>query len=139
MEIQVPNWCSVGFEVCGAAEELTRFRELVAGDDDGDPTAFDFNKLIPMPPQLWSLTDDGGFAYTIYYGDAAERMLELPWVKEANITTVEQLRDHLDTKNPDLRATAERWKANLEKYGAGGWYDWSIEYWGTKWNAHYPG
>ena len=31
----------------GATEDLTRFREFVAGDDPGDATAFDFNKLIP--------------------------------------------------------------------------------------------
>ena len=134
MEIEMPNWCSVGFDVYGATEDLTRFREFVAGDDPGDATAFDFNKLIPMPPQVWDTANDNSAAYTIYYGDAAG-MLELFWVKEANITTVEQLRDYLESKNPELRAAADRWKANMEKYGVGDWYDWSCEYWGTKWNA----
>jgi hypothetical protein len=137
MEFESAKLVLSRFDMHGTAEELTRFREFVSGDDHGCATVFDFNKLIPMPPELWSTTDDGGAAYTIYYGDAAERMLELCWVKEANITTVEELRDHLDTKNPELRATADRWKANMEKYGAGGWYDWSCEYWGTKWNACY--
>jgi hypothetical protein len=100
MEIEVPNWCSVGFDVYGAAEDLARFREFVAGDDAGHATAFDFNNLIPMPPEIWDATDDHGTAYSMYYGDAAKRMLELPWVKEANITTVEQLRDYLEHLRP---------------------------------------
>jgi hypothetical protein len=134
MEIDMPNWCSVSFDVYGTAEDLTRFREFVAGKDHEHPTAFDFNKLIPMPTELRDGTDDHGTAYTIYYGDA-QPMLELLWVKEANITTLEQLKDDLESKYPDLRATADRWKANMEKYGVGGWFDWSCEYWGAKWNA----
>jgi hypothetical protein len=120
----------------GTVEDLTRFREFVAGDDEGHATAFDFNKLVPMPAELRDTTDDHGIAYTLYYGDA-ETLLERFWVKEANITTIEQLRHYLEDRNPDLRATADRWKANMEKYGVGGWYDWSCEYWGTKSNACY--
>jgi hypothetical protein len=48
----MPNWCSVSFDVYGTAEDLTRFREFVAGNDHEHPTAFDFNKLIPMPTEL---------------------------------------------------------------------------------------
>jgi hypothetical protein len=129
------NWCSVSFDVYGAAEDLTRFREFVAGHDHGESSAFDFNKFIPMPTELRDETDDNGIAYTIYYGEA-EPMLELYWVKKENITTLEQLKDYLESKDPDLRATADRWKANMEKYGVGGWYDWSCQNWGTKWNAH---
>jgi hypothetical protein len=130
----MPNWCSVSFDVYGAAEDLTRFRKFVAGNDHGESTAFDFNKLIPMPAELRDETDDNGVAYTIYYGDA-EPMLELYWAKKENITTLKQLKDYLESKDPDLRATADRWKTNMENYGVGGWYDWSCQNWGTKWNA----
>ena len=132
----MPNWCSVDFDTYGSAEDLTRFREFVVGDDEGHATAFDFNKFVPMPAELRDTSDDHGTAYTLYYGDA-ETLLERFWVKEANITTIEQLRHYLEDRNPDLRATADRWKANMEKYGVGGWYDWSCEYWGTKSNACY--
>ena len=71
----------------------------------------------------------------MYYGDA-EPMLEYPWVKNLGIRTVEELREHFDA-DPQRRAIADQWKANIEKYGAPTWYEWSVEHWGTKWNARY--
>jgi hypothetical protein len=56
------------------------------------------------------------------------------WVKKLGIETVEALREHFDA-DPERRATADTHKANIERYGAPTWYEWSIKYWGTKWNA----
>ena len=77
----MPNWGSVSFDVYDTAEDLTRFREFVAGNDHEHPTAFDFNKLIPMPTELRGGTDDHGTAYTIYYGDA-EPIVRQYWREE---------------------------------------------------------
>ena len=44
-------------------------------------------------------------------------MLAHRWIKDLGIETVEQLREHFDA-DPKNRATADQYKANIEKYGA---------------------
>src|SRR5271155_3288331 len=110
----MPNWCYIDFNVSGSTEDITRFREAVLGTDDSRKTPFDFNRLIPMPSELSQPIHDCGRAYEVYYGDA-EQILENPWVKNLKIETVEQLRKHFDA-DPKNRATADQWKANIEKY-----------------------
>lgn len=130
----MPNWCYIDFIVSGPVEETSRFREAVRGVDSG-ATPFDFNRLIPLPSELHDTTADGT-AYEVYHGNP-ERILGRPWVMDLGIETVEQLREHFDA-DPGHRATAERWKANIARYGAPTWYEWSIANWNTKWNACYP-
>jgi Ferredoxin-like domain in Api92-like protein len=133
------NWCSIKFNVSGSTEDLARFREAVRGSNDCQETLFDFNRLIPMPPELGHVVNDSGTASDRYHGDAeyygdVEAMLQYPWVKNFEIQTVEQLQQYLDQylKN---RSEAGQYKANIDKYGAPTWYEWCIEHWGTKWNA----
>jgi hypothetical protein len=86
-----------------------------------------------MPSELLDVIADGGTCYDVYYGDA-QPVLGCFWVKKLGIETVEALREHFDA-DPERRATADTHKANIERYGAPTWYEWSIKYWGTKWNA----
>jgi hypothetical protein len=114
--------------------DIARFRETVRGYDGDNEIPFDFNRLDPMPSELQDTVADFGTSYNVYYGDA-ERILGYQWVKNLGIETVEQLREHFDADHPKHRATADEWKANIEKYGAPTWYEWSCEHWGTKWNS----
>ncbi len=40
-----------------------------------------------------------------------------------------------DDTNPDQIELERREKANLEKYGVANWYDFCVNYWGTKWDV----
>jgi hypothetical protein len=129
----MPNWCYTEFYVFGSTEDIARFREYVRGRDGDKEIEFDFNRLIPMPSALRDTVSDCGAAYQFYYGDA-QQILEYAWIKNLDIETVEQLRDHFDA-DPKHKAIADEWKANIARYGAPTWYEWSCEQWGTKWNA----
>ena len=37
--------------------------------------------------------------------------------------------------NDDWQTNQEIHDANVAKYGVGGWYDWRVKYWGTKWDV----
>ena len=128
------------------------------GDGD-DVAALDFGRVIPRPDAL--NIDSGGdvsLGLKIYYsnlGDEAapssavkavlrklrssmssdDTILGWPWVKELNITSMDQLREYLDRERPEVRQAADQAAANIKAYGSPTWYEWSIENWGTKWNA----
>jgi len=44
----MPNWCYNRVEICGEPEEMDEFRKLVKSKE----SAFDFNKIVPMPKEL---------------------------------------------------------------------------------------
>ena len=57
----MPNWCCIGFRVIGDPDELERFTSMmtktvksdnpVSRNADGFELIFDFNGIIPMPPE----------------------------------------------------------------------------------------
>src|SRR5271155_1321112 len=129
----MPNWCYNSLEVQGSPEDLTRFKETVSNDEQ----QFDFNRIVSMPEDLnISARGRPEMAYEAFYGDPTQ-ILTYEWVKEKNIETVEQLREHFDT-DPEVRKQADRYKANFDKYGYTYWYDWRLDQWGTKWNVDDP-
>jgi len=44
----MPNWCTNRVEISGEAERVQQFKKDVASEE----SIFDFNKIIPMPPEL---------------------------------------------------------------------------------------
>ena len=63
-------WCYTDFTVCGPAEDISRFRGTVCGSNNADETAFYFDRLIPMPPNLSGIFANFGTVYDVYYGNA---------------------------------------------------------------------
>ena len=137
------------------AFDLFRKTYIEATEDGGE--VFDFNKLIPMPPKLkiesGSLTDDG-IDYVI------REMLRsgFPGIESIVVDRVEEILRRqrpfgysrptdadLDEKVATIKKIGrfdqmvEQGKKaiqNILDYGYQDWYLWSVENWGTKWNAY---
>jgi hypothetical protein len=123
----------------------------------GDPTeleccrkahferGFDFNSVLPMPPEL-EIEDSSAVTtgYDALYGDwtqpaqywtwkEAAASLGLPFPLQSREELLACIRS-LDCADMYL-VPARRFKENVEKHGHGSWYGWCKEHWGTKWNA----
>lgn len=102
-------------------------------------SVFDFNAVIPMPKELeidsisgpehaarWALKD--------YPAPGAAGDIR---AMTAALTMANMDREESPLKYPD-----EWWSLfiqmlqNKRKHGAYTWYEWSLEHWGTKWNAY---
>jgi hypothetical protein len=128
---------------------ITQEEEDFMGNKTGATfESFDFNTVVPMPDSIRnsessSAVSDGlailgrsdipgGFGRTV----TLEQMLDYPWVKVAGITDVEALKAALLQRCPNAVEAAEKAIKCYEETGHTSWYSWSIENWGTKWNAY---
>ena len=118
-------------------EETEKIRNLIKGDNG---SAFDFNKVIEMPKTL--MVEESSKS-----NDAA-RFVKLLTEKYENIKLsdddnkfIEQAKDHYCTNADKAREFFElgvQVNRNIKEYGYPSWYRWSIDNWGTKWNACEP-
>jgi hypothetical protein len=146
----MPSWCENNMKITGAAEEIARLKQtcIRPDEEDGEPT-FDFNAVVPMPAVLEDGEDSFSPAFLdagllmIGRGDLCEfptvqtltEMLDYPWVKEAGIKTVEELKEYLLKDDPEIISKAQRAITRHEQTGCLNAYFWRYKNWGTKWNA----
>ncbi|GAK69334.1 hypothetical protein RRU01S_04_01560 [Agrobacterium rubi TR3 = NBRC 13261] len=90
-------------------------------EDEGGTREIDFNKIIPMPPEL-NITSDGLVGHF-----ENQFMVTLP---------VKLLKDALMSAKEDTVENFCNGVKNLNKHGFSTWYGWSCHHWGTKWNAY---
>ena len=71
----------------------------------------DLDKIVPMPKEIEQSTKYGNMEYL--------------------------MRKRTKAQENRMRLKQEKHeKMCLERYGAKSWYDWCIQYWGTKWNTY---
>ena len=100
-------------------DRITTLREKTEHRDA--QVEVDFNKLIPMPEELL-VTSDG-----------LVMNLTNKFTMQYPITRLVAELKKADEKTIDNFCLAVK---NLNKLGHADWYNWSIENWGTKWNAY---
>ncbi len=135
----MPNWVRNQIRLSGSEEQIRALLEAVKSDEYGLGTV-DFNKIIPMPPELnieSGSREQRGLAaykdfveiYTLSGTINTDRVLNVPREAEAAF-----LMKRTDVK-PEEFALGKQAYQNIQKHGAPDWYDWCNKNWGTKWNA----
>lgn len=156
----MPNHVTTRCTVYGAAAEIAAFKARMLKDEPvlhptwhpderlrGQPTGeierrFDFNAVIPMPAILretesGSDTSFGLFALGEEQGDRfAGNPLTYRWVQELGISSREEFRAWLEKDRPGAIEKAKLAIEAKRLTGHADWYSWSVENWGTKWNAY---
>lgn len=141
----MPNWV----ENVVTAPNIEKL-DIYQTDDYGDKV-IDFNKIIPMPESLnvtsGSSNDTDIMSYLTQKGslnihDLDPESLNILTIHVQNMFDSDWLNTVYgrlcDLTPQDKQASYESGKMlvdNINKYGFATWYDWSIDTWGTKWNA----
>lgn len=136
----MPNHVTNRIKFSGDSKRIRAIMEAIKHDEMGLGSV-DFNKVIPMPESLnitaGSITDKGLKAYkdfvSILLFDGANKgidLLNIPEEKEAMF-----LKHRTDIDDDEWKAGRQAFR-NIQQYGFPTWYEWSINNWGTKWNAY---
>ena len=136
----MPNHVKNIVAFVGDKAKIKSLLEAVQNNKYGFGT-IDFNKIIPMPESLrieaGSHTNTGLQAYREFVSDylfekrdANADVLNIPVEIEQDF-----LRQKTDVSAEDW-ALGKAAFQNMHQYGAPTWYEWSINSWGTKWNAY---
>jgi hypothetical protein len=129
----MPNWCENDLYIYGP--DRTAVLDAISSKDG----AFDFERVVPMPAVLAATEKSSDVTWgRIILGENdadAREYLKYGWAVAAGLTTVEALKAFLAKEHPTAVDAARRAQAAYAETGYWDWYDWSVNHWGTKWNA----
>ena len=143
MPNHVRNQITFGTKADARAAFQQMLREVRA---EGQPLgSIDFNKLIPMPPELnieaSPRTRDGLKLFEDYLRQAAQIAADMPGATPNERAAA--LSRHLDSWQKEHKVDPEVWELgkkayrNIQKHGSATWLEWCRSNWGTKWNAYH--
>lgn len=116
----MPNYVRHNVVIRGNKEDIARcYEQITKGEDE-----FSFNNIIPMPEELHVTCGSISAVADVWSRASDEEKKE---IEEKNKLT--------DKEKAEIQQIAD----NIAKYGYPTWYEWSIDKWGTKWDACYPG
>lgn len=141
----MPNWCACSVTFDCSDELFDEICSYVKSEED----IFDFNRIIPMPESLnieASFHSDRAAAYFVTerltipveqtdLSNLISNSLSEDWAHEVVSSLTTWAETASDEDKDKLYEMGKQYMFNKENYGAFHWYDWSIENWGTKWNA----
>lgn len=122
----MPNFIYCSLIMKGSKKNIQEVKTSIeTTDEKGKHFAIDFQKIIPMPPELnISNTSDANIFYKRDYLKKQLQDFELIRIKKMTPAIQEE-----------SETLAKQYHANKKKHGYCTWYDWCIKNWGTKWNA----
>ena len=121
----MPNWVYTKVHFTGEEKEIERLKSFVKSDEND----FDFDNIIPMPPELnLESGSSQGFAKECSFYRRVHGM--------KTTDNYENGPEWRKSKSFDEWADlGDQYLSNKEKYGHETWYDWCCDKWGTKWNS----
>lgn len=118
----MPNHITNRLTIIGEETEVSRVLSEIKGSEDD--RFIDFNTFAPMPNELRNTTSPTRIISQEDYDKQEER------IAKDELTDIEK-------SFGVSRGLTKRISAEYEdKFGADNWYDWSLNNWGTKWNAY---
>lgn len=140
----MPNHVTNKLTFIGEQEEIKKLTDAIRSEESKETLiAIDFEKIIPMPKELRAEVHSGIDSAVKW----ALKMIQMnveDMKSEKEITAITKQLESISAyrqKSP-LEFSDEDWCLfiqclnNVRKYGHMYWYSWSIENWGTKWNAY---
>lgn len=119
----MPNNTTIVLQIKGSKKNCNALKNAVLGEDKGEDTSFlDFNKIVPIPPELEGTRSPMNIITQEEY-DEQERKLASGAIDKNSIFFSRSLTQELSDKY-------------REDFGADNWYEWCLINWGTKWGAY---
>lgn len=105
----MPNWATCTISFAGPDKAVSAIRDAIGSGDDSN-RRFDFDKLLPTPPELLEIAS--------------------PMQVVADQERADAINKDFGMVRAVTQDTAQRF---LTEYGAADWYHWRLGNWGTKW------
>lgn len=140
----MPNHITNKLKINSSKELVKKIKEyLKIQYEDGTMVGIDFNKIIPMPKSLdvksGSLECLSLSTYIIE-NPTSERKIKKSkdgyFIRDTKENILDYLRYHSEMTYEQLLELGKKYYKNIEDYGYPTWYEWCINFWGTKWNAY---
>lgn len=112
----MPNWVKHQVTIKGSKEEIARCYEQITKGEKG----FSFKNIIPMPESL-----------NVTCGSLSHIAEKWSKASDEEKKKIEKKNRISNKKKAEMQVILD----NIAKYGFPTWYEWSIEKWGTKWDA----
>lgn len=135
----MPNHIQSKLVITGDADIIRRLIDTISTpkEDEGSTRYIDFEKIIPMPE--WYKTSESSsesnlsLAVYLYNTDRIDELNRI--CSYFNTDKLYAIVEGTDEYLKYFNKGEEIYKM-YKKYGATSWYDWSLNNWGTKWNAY---
>lgn len=122
----------------GTVEEVYKIKQAIAGKDNKETMAIDFNKIIAMPEYLHKTRSPMSNTTTDLIVDYDKVEDKSPEKIKQFIRKHFPIDDLIGSTNEEKQQEFNALRGYIET-GCTNWYDWAIQKWGTKWNAYNTG
>lgn len=135
----MPNHIQNKLVITGDADIIRRLIDTIStpNEDEGSTRYIDFEKIIPMPECLkhTEASSVSNMALAVYLFKS-DRMGLMNRLCSVNTDRLYAIVDGPREEYFKYFNYGEEIYRRYEKCGAVSWYDWSVNNWGTKWNAY---